>query len=174
MDEQLKENLRSLRNAFLKHKLGDLDKNSLSKLIHLYNYVSDDDIYTSIQKKISVKKLTDIEKELILIKIKSILTDFQKKYLKKVICSDYALYHYPRYIDIYVKNSNSFDRITREIRSLQPEEILLIQLDKKHEQSIKFVELSNDVIENFIRSNTPESIKIKLIINWSDAPCSDI
>jgi hypothetical protein len=161
MNEQLKTLTQKLKEILESNDFSKVSKDTLIKIINLFNNTSDIDIITNIEKNILNKSYNDLELELTINRINSILSDFSKNYIKKIIYPNYSLYYYPTYVDIYIKQNN--DKILTEIIDLNPKEVLLINNKSKHKQFIKNIDTSYSIITDFLNNNSPENIKIRII-----------
>ena len=95
-------NLNEFKLLINYYKLNKLNQETILYIIELYELVSKKEILIEIIKLIENDKSEGINKTILNIKLKSLINDFsQKKYIRKFQNSNYSLYEYENYFDIF-------------------------------------------------------------------------
>ena len=154
--------IETFKNILLNHNLDKLDKKTIIKLINLYKDLSKLNIIEEIIT-IANKENDKFLKELIDIKINSIITDLStKKYIKKEEGNDFSVYYYESTIRLYIKESLSKEYFKKLILKLEFKHTYIIMKKIKYDFNI------NDLNEiNYLYTNANDShvLLSKNIIN---------
>jgi hypothetical protein len=144
-----------------------LDRGVLIKIINLYQDLSKIVISDELIN-IYEREEDNFKKELILIRINSILSDInKKKYIKKEIHKGFFIYYYENYTNIYIKNKNAIEKIMNNINDIEHDSIYIIEKEKnsyikKKIENISFLEkeINNLKIESsyILLSNKEQTI----------------
>lgn len=129
------------------------DKETLIKIISLIEDYSHKNYLLMLENELaslSFNEDTDIKNEILILKMKSIISDLEKKsFYKKVIQNNCAIYYYKDKIDIYLKSLTEIDTIfeiienNNKIYSVE----LIITHDKKN-KSNRFIDETVQILIN--------------------------
>lgn len=135
-----KELIKKLFKLLREKNISVYDKELFIKILNLIKEYTKEDYISLLEKEILSIDFNDensIKEEVMIFKIKSIISDFESKsYIKKIVYKDFTAYYYIDNIDIYIKTMNNMDEIFKLINESLNDSILLdliIMYNKKDE-----------------------------------------
>lgn len=124
---------------FSKIEYSKLDKQSLIKILNLYEEITQTDIKAKIVGQLE-KETNNFKNEIIVTKIESILLSTSViKYKTKAEFGDYSIYYYDNYIKIYIKPSVSLEKLYEKINQIDYKDVTLLKTKNKHTTSKKLI-----------------------------------
>lgn len=95
-------------------ELSEMNKETIIKIFELFKFVHKESVLDSIEKNFNRIK-SSVEKEILAIRLASILSDLRKiKYLDKIVYDAYSVYIYTEKVDIYIKKNIDLHKIEKE------------------------------------------------------------
>ena len=156
---KFKESDKIFLNKLEKVDIKNLNKESLLKLIDLYDTVSGSNIINIIANHIKKIQNDETLKKIFDIKINSLLNEIStKKYIKKIDHKSFTRYVYETHSCMYMKNFSDTTEIVNELIEINPKEIMLFHKNKRK----LLTEINKDtinIIDDFIK-NSSKSDKI--------------
>lgn len=154
--------------------LNKLTRETLINIIELYEFVSKKQILSEIENIISNKNNLETIDNLILIsKLKSLNSEItQKKYLSKFQNSDYTIYEYGTYFDIYLNRQFEINFLKKDIPDKEYYEVqifnkkfkkkpILVEFIK--ENKFEKIEMIIESVIDYLKNNSIFDTKVRLL-----------